>query len=95
MKRTFKIDELRKAGFVVKSNYKDGEDVVTMRNGKPFKLWVGGNRDAHLAVKDVTEVKIDKDFDTATYDIRGKYAGTIFEFKKITPRSYGYDLSMR
>lgn len=95
MKRTFKIDELRKAGFVVKSNFKNGEDVITMKNGNHFKLWVGANREAHVAIAHITSVRLDKDFESATYDIDGSYGGTVFDFKKITPRSYGTDLSMR
>lgn len=96
MQRTFEIDELKKAGFVVKSNFKEEIDIVKMANGSKFKLWVGKGTNAHVCIKGVEFVEIDKEYQTATLMAgEGEFMGTIFDFTRIAPRTYGYDLDMR
>lgn len=95
MQRKFDIDGLRKIGFVVKSNFKGQIDTIRMKDGSKFKVWVGDTRAAHVAIKGVEFIEIDKEFDTGL--LMGgefEYMGTLFDFKEINPRNYGHDLEL-
>ena len=83
MKRNIDVDQLRKNGYVVKSNFKQEKDTLSRVDGKPFKLWVGSRKHGKVVINGTTSVEMEKEYETGVHMRGNTFGGTIFGFDTI------------
>lgn len=75
----FKWKELKEAGFKIEEQ-ENGPDLMVKTDGKPFNMWVGSHRVAHVSIDYIKKLEIDSPIEGAFwYETIEESSGCIFD----------------